>query len=168
MKKRMKRISRLIDILTIKILNLGMIIQLNFLNMLKTKIKSPFLIALSLIIVIGCKKISTPNEASKAIFGSWTYVSNSGGYSGSGGSTRFNSGSWVEITDNGWFITHENSGKKSKKRYKIELRESIHASYELPAIVQQSKKYDTYLINNDSLYLLDEAYDGYSYLFVKK
>jgi hypothetical protein len=44
-----------------------------------------------ILVLFGCKKIASPMEESKAIFESWQYKSNSGGFSGAGGNTSFNS-----------------------------------------------------------------------------
>lgn len=43
------------------------------------------------LVLFGCKKIATQTEESKALFRSWQYKSNSGRFSGAGGSTSFNS-----------------------------------------------------------------------------
>ena len=51
--------------------------------------------------MFGCKKISTPDEDSKLIFGQWAYSYNSGGISGGGGSTTFKDDSWVEFSEKG-------------------------------------------------------------------
>jgi len=56
---------------------------------MNTRISILFFIIPSLLIMFGCKKMATPMEESKALFGSWQYKSNSGGFSGAGGSTLF-------------------------------------------------------------------------------
>ncbi len=119
-------------------------------------------------ITFGCKKISTPTEASKAIFGSWQYKSISGGFSGAGGSSTFNSENWIEFTEKGLFRVYKGSKKECQKRFKIELKESIYDSDLRQAIVYSFGKYETYQIFNDTLYISDEAYDGYTCKYVRK
>lgn len=121
-----------------------------------------------LMITFGCKKISTPTEASKAIFGSWQYKSISGGFSGAGGSSTFNSENWIEFTEKGLFRVYKGSKKECQKRFKIELKESIYDSDLRQAIVYSFGKYETYQIFNDTLYISDEAYDGYTCKYVRK
>ena len=116
---------------------------------------------------VGCKKISTPNEESKRLFGSWRYDLSIGGYSGVGGSNRFSADSWVEFTEKGFFKTYAGSKKKDQKRFKLEMKKSIYDVNERPALVYRSG-YETFQISNDTLYLSDEAYDGYTYRFIRK
>lgn len=137
-------------------------------NTLKRIIKSSFIVAIILASNSSCKKISAPNEDTKKIFGEWDYKSNSVGFSGSGGSNRFANDCWVEITEKGFFIVYEESKKISKKKFKIELKESIYDTNQRPALVYNNGGYETYQIFGDTLLLSDEAYDGYSYCFVKK
>ena len=92
---------------------------------MKGIIKSSFIVAFILVSFISCKKISAPNEDAKKIFGEWDYKSNSGGFSGSGGSNRFGNDCWVEITDKGCFIVYEGNNKTSKKKFKIEMKEFL-------------------------------------------
>jgi hypothetical protein len=115
----------------------------------------------------SCKKISTPN-GSKKIFGEWDYQSNSGGFSGSGGSTRFCNECWVDITDKGCFIVYDGSDKKSKKKFTIEMKESIYDVNPKTSLVYKNGSYETFQISGDTLYLSDEVYDGYTYRFVRK
>lgn len=137
-------------------------------QIMKKSLKNLMIAAIILASSIGCKKISTPNEDAKKIFGSWTYDLNSGGFSGAGGSTRFSNDNWIEITDKGYFKIYEGSKKKSQKRFKIEMKESIYDANQRPALVYNNGDYESYQIFNDTLYISDEAYDGYTYRFVKK
>lgn len=120
-----------------------------------------------LVILVGCKKISAPTEESKAIFGSWQYLNSSGGFSGVG-STKFNSENWIEFTEKGFFRVYKGSKKESQKRFKIELKKSIYTTELSPAIVYRDGHYETYRVVNDTLSISDEAYDGFTYRFVRK
>lgn len=137
-------------------------------NIMKSIIKSLSVVALILVSFTSCKKISAPNEDAKKIFGEWDYKSNSGGFSGSGGSTRFGNDCWVEITDKGSFTVYEGNSKTSKKKFKIEMKESIYDANQRPALVYKNNGYETYQIFGDTLLISDETYDGYSYCFVRK
>lgn len=129
----------------------------------------PLLIAAIILIAsTSCEKISAPNEYAEKIFGQWDYKSNSGGFSGAGGSSRFSNNNWLEITDKGCFIVHEGTKKKTKKKFKIEMKESIYDTNQRPALVYKNGGHETYQIFGDTLFLSDESYDGYSYLFVRK
>lgn len=120
-----------------------------------------------LMVILGCKKVTFPDGASKEIIGSWEYQYNTGGFSGSGGSNKYKDDNWVEFTDKGYFIVYTGSKKESKKRFKIEMRESIYDLDLRPALVYKIG-YETYQIDNNVLYISDEAYDGYTYVFKKK
>lgn len=116
----------------------------------------------------SCKKISTPNEESRELFGSWEYEYDSGGFSGAGGSTRYNSDSWIEFTERGFFKVYAGSDKESQKRYRIKMKESIYSSEEKPAIVYLNGDYEMFTIEDDKLYISDNHYDGYTYTFTRK
>jgi hypothetical protein len=116
----------------------------------------------------GCKKISTPNEESKKIFGKWNYEHNTGGWSGSGGSNRFCDDCWIEITEKGCFTVYEGDDKISKTKFTIEMIESIYDGSQRPALVYKDGFRDSYQVNGDNLTLSDETYDGYTYQFIKK
>nr|WP_294858558.1 hypothetical protein [uncultured Fluviicola sp.] len=132
---------------------------------MRSKIMYPLISML--VILVGCKKISTPTEESKAIFGSWRYRSSTGGFSGEG-STTFNSENWIEFTEKGFFRLYKRSKKESQKRFEIELKKSIYETDLRPAIVYRDGSYETYQVVNDTLYIIDEAYDGYTYQYVRK
>jgi hypothetical protein len=120
-----------------------------------------------LAILVGCKKIATPTEESKAIFGSWQYKSSDGGFSG-GGSSEFNLENWIEFTEKGVFRVYKGSKKENQKRFKIEWKKSIYDAELRTAIVYRDGSYETYQVVNDTLYISDEAYDGYTYKYVRK
>ena len=133
------------------------------------KIQSkPVAVAAIVSVLLSCQKITTPNEESKKIFGSWSYKWNSGGFTGGGGSVRFSDDSWVEITEKGCFRVYAGSKKKSQLRFKLEMKKSIYTGKETPALVYKGGDYETYRISNDTLYLSDERYDGYTYCFIRK
>lgn len=130
--------------------------------------KNILALIITLCLVIACKKITAPNEEAKKIFGSWFYDSNTGGYYGNGGSTRFTYNSYVTFTEKGYFKTDSGTQSEKQRRFTIEMKETIHDSVQRPALVYKDGNYETYVITNDTLYLFDEAYDGYIYRFYRK
>jgi len=119
-------------------------------------------------ILASCKKITTPTDESKKLFGSWTYDGNTGGFTGAGGSNRFSVDAWVEFTENGSFNVFVGSVKQSSKNFTLELKESIYDVNPRTALVYDNGEYETYQISNDTLYLSDEMFDGYTYRFIRK
>lgn len=63
-------------------------------------------------VLFGCKKVAFPNGASAGIIGSWEYQSNSGGFLGSGGSSRYTGNNWIECAANGCLIVYSSSKKE--------------------------------------------------------
>ncbi len=129
-----------------------------------------FTLLFSVFLLLACKKIDVPSEDAKKIFGSWEYVSNTGGMSGSGGSYKYVKGQWVEFTDKGKFIVYEGNKKISKFRFKIEMRQSIYGG-ERPGLlynIMEQEFYESYQVTGDKLIISDEFYDGYSYIFKRK
>lgn len=117
---------------------------------------------------ISCAKIKVPNEDARKIFGKWEYLYASGGFSGTGNSSRFNTNQWVEFTDRGFFTTYEGNQKIERIRFKLELKETVHSSSQLPALVYSKKNYETFRVSGDTLVIHEEGYDAYSYVFVRK
>lgn len=126
------------------------------------------LLAILLTSILSCKKITAPNEEAKKIFGSWFYDTNFGGFTGNGGSTRFTVNSYVTFTEKGYFKMDSGTQSEKQRRFTIEMKETIHDSVPRPALVYKDGNFETYEVTNDTLYLYDEAYDGYIYRFIKK
>jgi len=115
----------------------------------------------------ACKKVETPNEEAKKVFGSWVYRYNTGGMSGAGGSQRFIEGQWLEFTDKGKLLIFEGSKKINKFRFKIEMKKSIYGG-ERPALIYENGVYETYQVQGDQLMISDEHYDGFAFVFERK
>jgi len=116
----------------------------------------------------ACKKIDVPNEDARKIFGSWEYKSNSGGFSGSGGSNKYSVGQWLEFTDKGVLKVYKGSKKISKLRFKIEVQEGVFNSSVKNSIVYDKGGYDIFQVNNNQLILGDDYADGFIYIFERK
>ncbi len=133
------------------------------------KIINYFTFGLLILVLSGCKKIATPNEECKKIFGKWDYISDTGGMSGAGGSNKYCEDCWIEITDKGNFNVYDGQNKKIKSyKFTIEMITRISDHTLQPAIVYKSGWTESFIVNDSSLLLSEEAYDGFSYAFVKK
>lgn len=135
---------------------------------MKQQLKIAFFILALVLTGVSCKKVTAPNDASKELFGSWNYDGNTGGFTGAGGSNRFSEDAWVEFTESGSFKVYVGSVKQSQKNFTIEFKESIYDVDPRTALVYDDGDYETFQIFNDTLYLSDEMYDGYTYRFIRK
>ncbi len=132
------------------------------------KIKNKILLLFFVIFfaLIGCKKIDTPNEAAKELFGKWEYLHDSGGFTD--GASRFEPKNVVEYTERGKYTVYDGIEKMKKDRYTFETKMTSYDNHPVTAIVYKKGGYDNFKIKNDTLYLGEEGYDGYNYVFIKK
>lgn len=112
--------------------------------------------------------MTTPNEDAKKLFGEWQYLHDYGEFAEPSEGSRFSTDNWVEYTERGKYTVHKGVGKVQKKRFTIEMKMTSYSGHSIPAIVYKKGGYDTFKIKGDTLYLGEEAYDGYNYIFVKK
>ena len=133
---------------------------------MKTRSSILFFLIPSVLFIFGCKKISTPDEDSKLIFGQWEYSSDSGGFSGGGGSTTFKDDSWVEFSEKGVYKVYEGSKKVQRLRFKIEPNDG-YAKYKINFSSSGILDY-SYVIEDNKLILRETVSDGFSYVFIKK
>lgn len=122
--------------------------------------------ALFVILLTSCNKISTPDEASKSLFGKWEYQSNSGGFSGNGGSNKFNENSWVDFSKKGVYTVYEGNTKKQKLNFTISPNEGMF-KYKINFTDSDEFNY-TYIVEDGKLYLSENVSDGFIYTFTKK
>ncbi|MBU3658658.1 MAG: hypothetical protein FGM14_02210 [Flavobacteriales bacterium] len=133
---------------------------------MKLKSSIIFLLFTSVYLIIGCKKISTPDEESKLIFGQWQYLYNSGGFSGVGGSKTFKDDSRVEFSEKGVYKVYEGNKNVKRFRFKIESNDG-YAKYKINFISLGKLDYN-YVIEDNKLILIEDITDGYLYVFEKK
>jgi hypothetical protein len=133
---------------------------------MKTRSSILFFLIPAVLLTFGCKKISTPDEDSKLIFGQWEYSYDSGGISGSGGSTTFKDDSWVEFSEKGVYEVYEGSKKVERLRFKIEPNDG-NAKYKINFSSSGVLDY-YYVIEDNKLILRETGSDGFSYVFIKK
>ncbi|MEN9422445.1 MAG: hypothetical protein RLZZ107_1926 [Bacteroidota bacterium] len=128
------------------------------------------LITLSIIamLFIGCGKINTPNSESEKIFGKWRFVSSSGGFAGTG-NTSYSSNDLYEYKENGTFSHYEGNQLIDQSSFSLQLGTSITGQTNQLMIHYGVVGYQqSFQINNDTLFLSDEVYDGFQYVFVKQ
>lgn len=113
----------------------------------------------------SCKKIDTPDEASKAVFGEWQFRSDSGGWAGSGGSSLTEE-NWIDISEKGIFKMYKGSKKIEKSHFTLETHTGFY-NYKL-VFKERSPRSMTYKVDADTLWLSEEVADGYSYKYVRK
>lgn len=136
--------------------------------LVKSKISTLFLLFVLGLLFLSCKKIETPNEDARELFGEWEYLGNTGGFSGTGGSNRFPTDCWIEFTETGNFKVYEGSKKISSTRFTLHMKKSIYSDDYRPAIITKNGKFETFQIQDGKLYISDETYDGYTYYFERK
>lgn len=118
--------------------------------------------------IVSCGKINTPNAESEKIFGKWRFVSSSGGFSGAGNSS-FDATDTYEYKENGTFSHRKDGQLIDQMSFSMQLGPSITGQtdqllihYGAAGITQ------SFQIQNDTLFLSDEVYDGFQYVFVRE
>lgn len=115
----------------------------------------------------GCQKMEFQDETTKQLLGSWEYVSNSGGFSGTGGSTLYKQQSWIHFSEKGYFTEFESSNQIRKERFSFPIESSINGFYKLKIHSYHLVDF-RFKIVGDDLYLNEDVYDGFSYHFKRK
>ena len=123
---------------------------------------------LVLVLFSSCKKIETPNEQSKLLFGAWKYISSSGGFSGGGVSEIGFVDKGVEFTNKGQRFDYNNGKKEEGNNYSFETKKSIFSGQDEVMISYKNSFSQSFKISNDTLYLSDEVNDGYNYIYLKR
>lgn len=133
------------------------------------KLFNLFSLLISLILIISCTKANAPDEMSRQIFGKWNYAGSSGGISGGGDQQTYKKDSWVEFKNNGAFLYFEGDKVIKKKHFKFTKGVSImdHKERTLIKFTKDALDY-SFVIKDNQLFLSQEAYDGFSYMFIRK
>lgn len=126
------------------------------------------LYALPLLLLTSCGKIKTPNQEARKIFGKWRFLSSSGGFGGSG-NPSYDSNDTYEYKENGKFFHYKGDSLVVKQDFRVHLGLSdISQKSELMVkyggLLSQLQK-QSYSVQNDQLFLSDECYDGFQYIF---
>jgi len=126
------------------------------------------LLFLSLFLLTGCYKLKVPNEDAKKIFGSWQFLSSSGGLSGQG-AQGLSQENWISFSEKGQYTLNKNDKQLEKSKFRYETRNSIFGG-ERTMIIYHVASFGTqsFTVSGDTLRLYDEVYDGFDYVFIKK
>jgi hypothetical protein len=130
--------------------------------------KTTILLSLLAFLLFGCGKIDTPNAESKKIFGTWCFVHSSGGFSGAGNSS-YDATDTYEYKDNGTFSHRKGGQLIDQMSFSLQLGPSISSQSDELLIQYGVVGYQqSFQISNDTLFLSDEVFDGFQYVFVKQ
>ena len=130
--------------------------------------KTTILISLLAVLLFGCGKIDTPNAESEKIFGTWRFVYSSGGFSGAGNSS-YDATDTYEYEENGTFSHRKGGQLLDQMSFSLQLGPSISSQSDELLIQYGVVGYkQSFQISNDTLYLSDEVFDGFQYVFVKQ
>ena len=132
--------------------------------------KKTILLSLLAVLLFGCGKINTPNAEAEKIFGTWRFVSSSGGFAGTGNSS-YSSNDVYEYKENGTFSHFEGNQLIDQSSFSLQLGPSITSQTDqllihYGGVSQQMTQ--SCQIHHDTLMLSDEVFDGFQYVFVKQ
>jgi hypothetical protein len=129
--------------------------------------KKTVLLGLLAVLLFGCGKINTPNSESEKIFGTWRFVYSSGGFSGAGNSS-YDVTDTYEYKENGTFSHRKDGQLIDQMSFSLQLGPSIYSQTEqLLVNYGGGTNKQSFQISNDTLFLSDEVFDGFQYVFVK-
>jgi hypothetical protein len=120
------------------------------------------------LLFVSCGKINTPNAEAEKIFGTWRFVYSSGGLWG-GGNASFDATDTYEYKENGTFSHRKDGQLIDQMNFSLQLGPSITSQTDQLLIQYGTVGYkQSFQISNDTLFLSDEVYDGFQYVFVKQ
>ena len=138
-----------------------------------------FFIYIILLLFTSCRKdISLPNQELEKLFGTWEWISSSGGFAGittshdSVGNTKT-----IEFTKKGIYKSYKNGDLIEKRKFTIKKGSSIYTSDDANLIIykenlNKNKNHNPNemirYLENDTLILYEECYDCYSNLYIRK
>ena len=130
--------------------------------------KKTILLSLLAVLIFSCGKINTPNAEAEKIFGTWRFVYSSGGLWG-GGNASFDATDTYEYKENGTFSHRKDGQLIDQMNFSLQLGTSITGQTDQLLIQYGTVAYkQSFQISNDTLFLSDEVYDGFQYVFVKE
>jgi hypothetical protein len=130
--------------------------------------KKTILLSLLAVLIFSCGKINTPNAEAEKIFGTWRFVYSSGGLWG-GGNASFDATDTYEYKENGTFSHRKDGQLIDQMNFSLQLGTSITSQTDQLMIHYGAGGYrQSFQIQNDTLFLSDEVYDGFQYVFVKQ
>jgi hypothetical protein len=122
-------------------------------------------IAFILLLILNCKKTEFPNENSKAIIGSWRYISKQGGQA----TTQISSDYDLEFTERSKCKYSSNGKRTGTWKYELLVRNSIYGSdFNNQIRFSGGENFMSFRISNDTMYLNDEVINGKRYIYMRK
>jgi len=132
--------------------------------------KKTILLSLLAVLIFGCGKINTPNTEAEKLFGKWRFVSSSGGFAGTGNSS-YSSNDIYEYKENGTFSHYQGNQLIDQSSFSLQLGPSIFSQTDQLMIHYgglSPQLSQSFVIDQDTLFLSEEVYDGFQYVFVKQ
>jgi hypothetical protein len=132
--------------------------------------KKTILLSLLSVLIFGCGKINTPNTEAEKLFGKWRFVSSSGGFAGTG-NTSYSSNDIYEYKENGTFSHYQGNQLIDQSSFSLHLGPSIFSQTDQLMIHYgglSPQLSQSFVIDQDTLFLSEEVYDGFQYVFVKQ
>jgi hypothetical protein len=132
--------------------------------------KKTILLSLLAVLIFGCGKIDTPNAEAEKLFGKWRFVSSSGGFAGTG-NTSYSSNDVYEYKENGTFSHYQGNQLIDQSSFSLQLGPSIFSQTDQLLVHYgglSPQLSQSFVIDQDTLFLSEEVYDGFQYVFVKQ
>ena len=132
--------------------------------------KKTILLSLLAVLIFSCGKIDTPNAEAEKLFGKWRFVSSSGGFAGTG-NTSYSSNDVYEYKENGTFSHYQGNQLIDQSSFSLQLGPSIFSQTDQLLIHfggLSPQLSQSFVIEQDTLFLSEEVYDGFQYVFVKQ
>jgi hypothetical protein len=132
--------------------------------------KKTILLSLLAVLIFSCGKINTPNAEAEKLFGKWRFVQCYGGFAGTG-NTSYSSNDVYEYKENGTFSHYEGNQLIDQSSFSLQLGPSIFSQTDQLLIHfggLSPQLSQSFVIDQDTLFLSEEVYDGFQYVFVKQ
>jgi hypothetical protein len=132
--------------------------------------KKTILLILLAVLIFSCGKINTPNAEAEKLFGKWRFVQSYGGFAGTG-NTSYSSNDVYEYKENGTFSHYEGNQLIDQSSFSLQLGPSIFSQTDQLLIHfggLSPQLSQSFVIDQDTLFLSEEVYDGFQYVFVKQ
>jgi hypothetical protein len=102
------------------------------------------------------------------IFGKWKYVESYGGFTGKGTGWPTDARITIEFKKNGKFTHHSKGKLRQRDVYRLSERKS-HLSSKLVHVIDYDKNVDqVFELKGDTLILIEDVFDGFTYIFIRK
>lgn len=130
------------------------------------------IVALMLLSSATCKKLPSDSSIEKQLIGAWKYTRKSGGYAGKSENADPSSTQVLEFKSGFSYIQKTNDQVSEQGSYELYKIKSIYSGKEDNAIrfssmSNQSNKNSIISLQNDTLIIADNVYDGYRMEYIR-